>query len=162
VLLRLLLLFTVVPLAELYLLLWLAHVTSPLVALATVIVTGIIGASLARHQGWRTWVRIQEQLAAGRMPASELVDGLLILIAGALLITPGILTDAVGFSLLIPPLRRRIRGAVAEWFKRRATWQVHQMGGTTIWSHRSSDETIIDAEFTRHASPEPDEPDRLP
>lgn len=114
-LIRLLLLFTVVPLVELWLLLRLHDLTSLGVTLGLVILTGIVGAALAKRQGLATLGRIRDELGAGRMPTTALQDGLLILLAGALLVTPGLLTDAFGFSLLFPPARRRIR----EWLGRR-------------------------------------------
>ncbi len=108
-LLRLLLLFILVPLVELALLLWMAQYTGWLFTLALVIVTGAVGASLARREGLRCLLRAQEQLERGEIPADSLLDGLLILVAGAVLITPGVLTDAAGFALLIPPIRRVVR-----------------------------------------------------
>ncbi len=112
-LLRLLLLFTVVPLVELVLLLVLADYTSWKFTLGLVLVTGIAGAALARWQGLRCLRRLQQQAAAGQVPADPLMDGLMILMAAALLVTPGVLTDVVGFGLLAPPVRdvlkRRLR-----------------------------------------------------
>ncbi len=105
---RLLLLFTTVPLVELALLLWIGARIGVGPTIALILVTGVAGASLARHQGLATWRRFQAALAAGRLPGDELLEGLLILVAGALLLTPGVLTDAVGFLLLVPPARRRI------------------------------------------------------
>lgn len=114
-LIRLLLLFTVVPLVELWLLLRLHEVTSLGFTLGLVLLTGIVGAALAKRQGLATLGRIRDELGAGRMPTNALQDGLLILLAGVLLVTPGLLTDTLGFSLLFPPARRRIR----EWLGRR-------------------------------------------
>jgi UPF0716 protein FxsA len=108
-----LLLLTAVPLIELALLIRLYHATDLLTTLSLVIVTGIVGAALARRQGFEIWRRMQAQLAQGKPPTNELLDGLMILIAGALLITPGILTDIVGFSLLVPPVRSLLRGFLA-------------------------------------------------
>jgi UPF0716 protein FxsA len=108
--LRLLLLFTTVPLVELALLLWVGARIGVLPTVALILVTGVAGASLARLQGLATWRRFQAALAAGRLPGSELLEGLIILVAGALLLTPGILTDAAGFLLLVPPARRWIVG----------------------------------------------------
>ena len=104
VLLKLLLLFTLVPLAELYLLLQIAARTSLTFTFVLVLVTGIVGAMLARRQGlgWRQ--RLQAELQSGQVPTTSLLDGL-----GALLITPGVLTDVVGFSFLVPPIRARLR-----------------------------------------------------
>src|SRR3972149_4678710 len=112
------LLFTLVPLVELALLIWIGGQTSIGFTIALVLTTGIVGAALARWQGWRTRARIQDELHAGRMPADALVDGLLILVAGLLLVTPGVLTDAVGFSLLIPPLRTLVKRSVSAWLRR--------------------------------------------
>lgn len=103
---RLAVLFVAVPFIELYLLLELTNYTGSAVAtFGLVIFTGILGAWLAKQQGLSTLRRIQQATAEGRMPGKELVDGGMILVAGALLLTPGILTDAFGFSLLMPPCR---------------------------------------------------------
>lgn len=106
---RLLAAFILIPLVELILLLQVARVMGPGPTLILIIVTGILGASLARQQGFRAWTRIQQELQAGRVPASELIDGLLILIGGVVLLTPGLLTDACGFALLIPRIRQFVK-----------------------------------------------------
>ncbi|MCU0304052.1 MAG: FxsA family protein [Thermoanaerobaculales bacterium] len=116
---RLLLLFTVVPLVELALLVQLGRVIGLAPTVAIVLLTGITGAALARWQGLATLRRVQAELAEGRMPAGALVDGLLILVAGAMLLTPGLITDAAGFVLLIPPSRAALRRALVEAFRRR-------------------------------------------
>ena len=100
--LRLLLLFTVVPLVELFLLVKLGTVIGIGPTVLVVIGTGVLGASLARWQGLGVLRRVSEDLAQGRLPADALIDGLLILIAGAVLLTPGLITDALGFLLLVP------------------------------------------------------------
>lgn len=99
---RLLLLFIAVPLIELAILIKLGSLVGLLPTIALVIVTGVAGASLARSQGLRVLLQIRQELAAGRVPVDRLMDGLLILIAGALLLTPGLLTDLVGLAVLIP------------------------------------------------------------
>ncbi len=106
---RLLLLFTIVPLVELALLLNLAKVVGWQYTVALVLATGVLGAWLARWQGLQCWRRLHQQLAAGQLPADSLLDGLMILLAGVLLVTPGVLTDAVGFTLLLPPFRALFR-----------------------------------------------------
>jgi len=112
-LLRLFLLFTCVPLVELVLLLQVGSIIGALNTILLVIFTGMLGAYLARQQGIRTFQTIQSLMARGEMPGEPLVDALLILLAGFLLITPGILTDLLGFLMLVPatraPLRRWIR-----------------------------------------------------
>jgi UPF0716 protein FxsA len=112
---RLLLLFTIVPLVELYLLIKIGTEIGALATIAIVVATGIAGASLARQQGARVWWQIQQEMEAGRFPADRLIDALLLLVAGALLITPGILTDLLGLTILVPVTRTPIR----EWVKRR-------------------------------------------
>lgn len=121
---RLILLFITVPLAELALLLWIGSRVGVLPTVLLIILTGILGASLARHQGFATWRRFQAALDQGRIPGRELVEGLLILVAGAVLLTPGILTDTTGFLILVPPIRRLL----AERIERAARGRLVIMG----------------------------------
>jgi UPF0716 protein FxsA len=107
------LLFTVVPLAELALLVWVGGETAWWVPILLVLVDAALGAALIRWQGVRVVRRIQGDLAAGRMPGDALIDGALFLVAAALLIAPGILTDVIGFALLIPPLRAFVKRGVS-------------------------------------------------
>lgn len=107
--LRLLAAFIIVPLVELFLLLQLAQLTSVSTTLAIVIITGIIGTFLARREGINAWFRFRSALDEGRVPSREIQDGLMIVFAAALLLTPGLLTDALGFALLIPASRNLIR-----------------------------------------------------
>lgn len=119
---RLLLLFIVVPLIELALLLQIGEWVGLLPTIALVILTGIAGAALARSQGVRVFFRIRQELATGRMPVDQMIDGLLIFVAGALLLTPGLLTDIFGLSMLVPGPRnafkrivgRRLQGMVRD------------------------------------------------
>ena len=113
---RLLLLFTLVPLIELALLIKLGQLTSTAMTIGIVILTGIIGAYLARREGIKAWRRLEKSIREGVSPADELIDALLILIAGAVLITPGLLTDLFGFGLLIPPMRRWVRNKLSRHF----------------------------------------------
>lgn len=110
------LLLTVVPLVELALLLTLGHYTSVSFTLGFVIVTGILGAVMLRLQGLAAWRNVQRDLREGRMPTDSLLDGLMIVIAAVLLITPGVLTDLIGITLLIPPCRRLYRRVLGRWF----------------------------------------------
>ena len=112
---RLFLLFTVIPLVELYILIKIGQWIGALWTIAIVLVTGALGAYLARMQGSSVWLQVQRKMEAGLFPGDEMIDGLLIVVAGALLITPGILTDLFGFSVLFPITRIPIR----EWVKRR-------------------------------------------
>jgi UPF0716 protein FxsA len=115
---NLLLLFVVVPAVELALLIEVGSRIGTLATLAIIVATGILGAALARQQGLRTVRAIQDELARGELPASSLVDGVIILLAGALLITPGILTDAVGFLCLVPRVRDAAKRTLQRRFER--------------------------------------------
>jgi UPF0716 protein FxsA len=110
---RLLILFTVVPIVELLLLIKLGEVVGFWPTVALVIGTGALGAFLTRLEGLRVLRQVQAEFAEGRVPTDRLLDGLLILLAGAVLLTPGLLTDALGFFLLIPPGRRLVRRTIA-------------------------------------------------
>jgi len=108
-LLKLFLAFTIIPIIEIYLLIEIGAMFGALTAVTLVILTGFLGAFLARMQGLQTLYRIQESLREGRMPSGELLDALLIVIAGLVLLTPGFLTDSAGFLLLIPSTRNSIK-----------------------------------------------------
>lgn len=115
---RLALLFVVVPLIELALLVELGGVVGLLPTVLLVVTTGILGAALARREGLRVLTAVRSELADGRVPGGALMHGLSVLVGGALLLTPGLLTDLVGFSLLIPPTRSLILRGVRRWFER--------------------------------------------
>ena len=112
--LKLLLAFTIIPIIEIYLLIEIGSIFGPLTAITLVILTGFLGAFMARMQGLQTLFRIQESLREGRMPSSDLLDALLIVIAGVVLLTPGFLTDSAGFLLLIPTTRN----SIISWLQR--------------------------------------------
>jgi UPF0716 protein FxsA len=101
-LIKLILLFTIVPFIELTLLIEIGSRIGTLNTIMIVVITGIVGAFMARIAGFTVLMKIQENLREGIFPKDELFDGVLILISGAFLITPGLLTDALGFFLLIP------------------------------------------------------------
>jgi UPF0716 protein FxsA len=109
---RLAFLFVVVPVVELVILFRLGQAVGVLPAVGLVLTTGFAGAVLARAEGLRVFLRFQGELAAGRMPGQALLDGISVLVGGALLMTPGILTDAAGLALLFPPTRRWIQRGV--------------------------------------------------
>jgi UPF0716 protein FxsA len=132
--LRLLLLFTLVPLIELFLLVKLGTLIGIGATVLIVISTGVLGAWLARRQGLGVLRRLSEDLNEGRLPGDTLIDGLLILIAGALLLTPGLITDTIGFLLLVPQGRTVVRRMVAARFEKRTT---------------DGDPDVIDAEWYR-------------
>lgn len=106
---RLILLFLLTPAIELGLLIQVDRLIGFWPTIGLIIVTGIVGSYLARREGLTTWRRLNQRLQAGELPGKELADGVIILIAGALLVTPGVFTDVIGFLGLIPPSRAFIR-----------------------------------------------------
>lgn len=129
---RLALLFVIVPILELVLLIQLGQVVGLWPTVGLVLLTGVTGAALARLEGMRVLFQFQRELAAGRLPGQALLDGISVLVGGALLLTPGILTDLAGFALLFPPSRRWVQGRVRERLERSlrdGTIRVVSMGG---------------------------------
>jgi UPF0716 protein FxsA len=129
---RLVLLFTIVPLVELYILIKIGSHVGGLNTILLVVVTAMLGAWLARLQGLRTLQQIQVSLSQGQIPAEELIDGVLILIGGILLVTPGVLTDLLALVLLFPITRTYFK----RWLRRRfdrmvasGDVQLHYRGG---------------------------------
>ena len=112
---KLFLLFTIIPLVELYVLIRIGSVIGAGNTILLVIITGLIGAYLARLEGVRVIRKIQRSMEEGRAPAEEMIDALLIFVAGVLLITPGVLTDICGLLLLFPYSRQRFK----VWLRRR-------------------------------------------
>ncbi|MAO41645.1 MAG: exlusion protein FxsA [Pseudohongiella sp.] len=98
----------VVPLAELYLLFAVADLIGGLATLALVILTAAVGLSVLRYQGFSTLNRANQRMAAGQLPGQEIVEGMMLAVAGALLLTPGLITDTIGFLLLTPVVRKRL------------------------------------------------------
>lgn len=104
----LLVLFLVVPIAEIWVLIEFGSVVGAVATIGLVVLTAVVGAALMRVQGLATLFRARAAMAKGEVPALELLEGAVILIAGALLLTPGFITDATGFACLVPSVRRRL------------------------------------------------------
>lgn len=115
------LLFLVIPIVEVALFVTVGDAIGIVPTAAMVVATALLGASLVRRQGIATWARARHRLETGQVPGDELAHGAMILVSGALLLTPGFLTDAIGFSLLVPAIR--------EWVKRTL---VRRYGGRVI------------------------------
>jgi len=118
------------PILELWLLVKLGGHYGVVPTLLLVVVTGILGAWMARTQGLMILLSIQREMTEGRMPAPQMIDGVMILVAGILLLTPGLITDAAGFLLLVPPVRVIIRG----WLRRKLERKLRE--GTVTFSLR--------------------------
>ena len=116
---KLFLAFTLIPALELALLIKIGGIIGGLNTVLIILITGVVGAYLARLQGMYTFLKIQSNLQQGIMPAEELIDALIILVAGIVLLTPGFLTDITGLLLLIPQVRflfkRWLRKKFDQW-----------------------------------------------
>lgn len=130
---RLFLLFTIIPLVELYLLIKIGSYLGALNTVLLILITGILGALLARLEGLRTLHQITRNLSQGIVPAEELVDSVIIFIAGILLVTPGVLTDVLGLYFLVPYTRTMFKRWLRRRLDRMATsgnLRVHFRGGS--------------------------------
>jgi UPF0716 protein FxsA len=126
----LVLLFIVIPIAELYVIIQIGGAIGVLPTLALLVVDSLVGAALARSQSRAAWERFNRALAEGRVPGREVFDGAMIIVGGALLLTPGFITDVFGLLLLIPPTRSLLRRFLTRSVSKRAgtAWSVASFG----------------------------------
>jgi UPF0716 protein FxsA len=117
--LALVILFIAVPILELWVIIKVGGLIGVLPTLALLFAMSLLGATLLRHQGRGAWQRFNQAIAERRFPGREVADGLLITIGGALLLTPGFITDAVGLLLLVPPTRAVTRRLLQAYLARR-------------------------------------------
>ncbi|MGM0471235.1 MAG: FxsA family protein [Bacillota bacterium] len=146
---RLLFLFTMVPMVELVLLIKLGGYVGFLPTVGLVALTGVVGVSLARSQGFLVINRINNSLSAGKLPANTLIEGLLILIGGVMLLTPGLLTDITGFSLVIPTTRGKIRELVRQKLKEqidKGNLEFSFFGHSSSSNHSKENKSTVDDE----------------
>ena len=115
---RLLLLFIALPTLELALLIEIGQRIGTPLTIGLIVLTGVVGAALARSQGLRVISEVQTRVARGELPTDSLVDGLMILVASALLVTPGVLTDLFGFLCLVPAFRAMVKREFVRRFER--------------------------------------------
>ena len=129
-LLALVVIFIVVPLLELYVILKVGDTIGWLPTLAILAADSILGAVLLKSQGRTAWRRFNEAINTGRIPHSEIIDGVLIIFGGAFLITPGFLTDVFGLLFLFPPTRTAFRKTVRRMIERGTVWG--RVGGAAV------------------------------
>ena len=144
------LIFFLTPIVEMYLLIEVGGYIGALPTIALVMLTAVIGVALLRIQGVATLTRGIGRLQRGELPAQELAEGVLLAVAGALLLTPGFVTDAAGFLLLLPPTR----SAVASRLLSRVELRTERAGD----SYRGY--TVIEGEFQRRSEGDPKGPPR--
>jgi UPF0716 protein FxsA len=122
--------FIVVPIAELYVIIKVGEAIGTVPTLVLLLADALLGSLLLRHQGRAAWIRFNRALAEGRLPHKEVFDGVLVIMGGALLLTPGFLTDILGLILLIPPTRALVRAMSARFVRRRLA-----LGGSgAVWT----------------------------
>lgn len=131
----LVLIFIVLPVAEIYVIIKVGEAIGVWPTVALLILDGFLGAALLRSQGRAAWRRFNEALAAGKVPAREVFDGAMVILGAAFLITPGFITDIIGLVLLIPPSRALFRGLVTRIAMGRAAFAVR----TFQWGSRARD-----------------------
>ncbi len=163
------LIFVAVPVVELWLLIRIGRAIHAGPTIALVILTGIIGAALARREGVRAMIKIQQRIGEGAIPTDEMLEGMMIFAAAVLLVTPGVITDVVGFGLLIPPIRRVVRKMLQAQFAHRVatrggrTTTVH-FGGAQFFGPESAGPQVKDDQFIdvpyRDVTPHADDADR--
>lgn len=152
-----------VPLIEIFLFVEVGGLIGTWPTIGLVVATAIAGSIMLRAQGARVLQRAQEKLNRGEPPVTDMLDGIGLLLAGALLLTPGFMTDAVGFAMLLPLVRQWLAGRI--WAHMKARGQVHMQGGHRGGGHRGGGpygdarDTVIDGEFSA-VDPEGDGPDR--
>ncbi len=125
---KLIILFTLVPLVEVWLLIEVGGIIGSVPTILLIASTGFVGVFLAKYQGLAVLYRMQMEIEAGIVPAAQMFDGACILVGGALLITPGLLTDIVGFSLLLPFTRIFYKAAAQKYLNRRM-----EEGNFNVW-----------------------------
>lgn len=140
----LLAIFIVVPAVEIYVLVQVGQAIGAVPTVAILLLDGVAGAALTRSQGRKAWRALTDALSASRVPAKEVADGALIVLGGALLLTPGFVTDVLGVLCLLPPtrslLRRFVTGAVARRLVRSAPTRRQGRGGDVIDGEVATDE----------------------
>ena len=124
----LVLIFIIVPLAELYVIIQVGQAIGLIPTLVLLLLDALLGSMLLRHQGRAAWIQFNRALAENRLPHKEVYDGILVILGGALLLTPGFITDIFGLILLIPPTRAIVRGITSRIVRRRVAM------GATIWT----------------------------
>ncbi len=127
----LVLLFVIVPVAELYVLVQVASDIGALNALALLFLVSIVGAWIVKREGLVVLRRMQETVEQRKVPHNEVVDGFLLLLAGGLLLVPGFITDAIGLVLLLPPVRIGVRALIVRSLKRRGAIAFNIISGTS-------------------------------
>lgn len=147
------LIFLIVPTIEIFLLIEVGNRIGAFNTICLILLTALAGTSLLRQQGLSTLARVQESTEQGKLPASELIEGLMLLVSGALLLTPGFFTDTIGFLCLIPGIRMNIANKLLTQFIQ-LQQQKHQQ--------QNSSDDIIEGEYWENEPDNKKDTDLLP
>jgi UPF0716 protein FxsA len=149
-------LFIIIPIIEIALLIQVSNVIGGFSTIALVVITAILGAKMVKTQGMGALQNVQTQMAQGQMPAKELFTGICVVIAGVLLLTPGIMTDVLGFLLLTPAIRNKLAAGLASQATVRMSASMQQgqspfaqQSGSTPDQQQMDQPTTIDGEYER-------------
>ncbi len=148
-------LFVVTPIVEMWLLLEVGGAIGAIPTIGLVVLTAFIGISLLRYQGAMTVLKARMKVDAGEVPAREMADGLFFAVGGALLLTPGFVTDAIGFACLTPGIRTWVLGSISRHVLngRAQAYSHFQAGGYHRGQGPHRQEDIIEGDFQRHDDP---------
>lgn len=128
--------FIIVPIVEMYILIQVGGMIGGLYTIGLVLLTALIGVTLLKRQGLSTFMTAQQKMNSGQVPVTEIAEGLMLAVAGALLLTPGFVTDTVGFILLTPYLRQYLAGRIFKWWLQNNK-QTHIYSQTAFYSRES-------------------------
>jgi UPF0716 protein FxsA len=146
----------VVPIVEIWVLLQVGQLLGVLPTVVLLVVMSLVGAYLLRREGARTWNAFRTALASGRLPAAEVADGALVILGGALLLTPGFATDAFGLLCVLPPTRAVLRRLLTRQVARRLSVGTLLGGARRPSPRRRPSDSVVDGQVVRP----PDEPGR--
>lgn len=157
-----LLIFIIVPFAEIMLLLKVSQYIGAMTTVGLVLLTAFLGVNLLKRQGLSTLSKFQQRLQSGQIPAQEMVEGMLIAFSGALLLTPGFITDTIGLAGLLPPVRALIAKRIlksGKGFIGMSTFSAQtgfRQPGSPFESGNTVDGEIIDGEYRNESKPNPE------
>lgn len=151
-------LFIAIPIIEIALLIQVSEVIGGFATIALVIATAILGAKLVKQQGLGAYVNVQQQMSQGQLPAQDLFTGLCVIIAGVLLMTPGIMTDVLGFLLLTPAVRKKLAKSLLAHASVRVQTQMHSRHSgfnQSPFNHSSDEPEDVQKSFDNQSSNKP-------
>lgn len=146
---RLFLIFTGVSLLEIYVLVKVGSFLGAWPTVLLVVISALVGSALVRSQGLQLIQQLQQRMAAGEMPGQQLIEGIMLIITGVLLVTPGFVTDFCGLLLLIPRIRARLAKMIMANVKLSPQGAMGGFSSQSFSQHQANDDSVIEGEFER-------------